>query len=88
MILKRIVDVGTELFAIAAVCTYADYLLLKGGKEKSNAIELADLFCQQARERIEAGFREQQSNHDLKDITVARQLLAREYEWLESGIVK
>lgn len=83
-ILNRIVDIGTDLFAIATACSYANALLKEG---KTNAVELADLFCREAKKRIEDAFRNGQDNNDRKKITVARKLLAKEYQWLENDIV-
>ena len=86
-VLNRMVDIGTDLFAMATVCSYADYLAgVK--KEKQNSVELADLFCHEARERIKRNFKENSCNHDRKQITIGKKLCAREYEWLENDIIK
>src|SRR5213075_1524628 len=53
MVLFRIVDIGTDLFAMAATISYATMLAKKGEK---NAIDLADVFCRDARMRIDANF--------------------------------
>ncbi|HSN68346.1 MAG TPA: acyl-CoA dehydrogenase family protein, partial [Thermoanaerobaculia bacterium] len=50
-VLFRIVDIGTDLFAMAATISYATALTKRAGAEK-NAAELADLFCREARMRI------------------------------------
>lgn len=86
-VLNRIVDIGTELFAMAAACAYADYLLKKQ-KEEANALDLADLFCRTARGRVDGLFRERRANCDAQGMSVARKLLARQYEWLENDIIK
>jgi hypothetical protein len=80
------VDIGTDLFAMASSLSYAGHLA--GDPAAQNAAELADLFCREAEKRITAHFRENQSNHDLKTIRVARGVLAKEFEWLESDIIK
>ena len=85
-ILSRVVDTGTELFAMSCCCSYAA-LLSKEGKEKENSIELADLFCRQAKRRIEAHLKLNCCNDDKQHITAARKLMAGKYEWLESDIV-
>jgi len=87
IVLNRVVDIGTELFAIATTCSYADHLI-KEGKETANAIDLADLFCMMARGRINALFQNTKTNTDQKSISVAQKLLAQEYLWLESDIIK
>lgn len=86
-VLNRIVDIGTELFAMASACSYADHLI-KHQKEKENALDLADLFCRMARERVEGLFRESRANCDPQGISVSRKLLAQSYTWLEDDIIK
>ena len=68
-------------------CSYAQHLV-EQGEDKKNSVELADLFCREARKRIKANFRLGCCNHDKKHIAVARKLMARNYEWLESDIIK
>lgn len=83
-LLNRAVDIGSDLFAISAVCSYADSLI-KDGKE--NALDLADLFCRDAAERIEAVFREGGHNHDRNKTRLARKVLANDFRWLENDIM-
>ncbi|HEX6537263.1 MAG TPA: acyl-CoA dehydrogenase family protein, partial [Gemmatimonadaceae bacterium] len=54
MVLFRAVDIGAELFAMAAACVRARMLCTKGNTE---AMALADLFCREARLRIAEHFR-------------------------------
>src|SRR5690242_18933284 len=54
MVLFRAVDIGAELYAMAAACSRAQ-MLAKQGREE--AIVLADAFCIEARQRIRAYFR-------------------------------
>lgn len=84
-ILSRVVDIGTELFAMACTCSYADHLTKKGN---TNAVELADNFCLDAQKRIEALFKEGCSNNDKGHLKVAKKVLAKEFEWLENEIIK
>ncbi|MDE2028814.1 MAG: acyl-CoA dehydrogenase family protein [Candidatus Omnitrophica bacterium] len=84
-ILNRIVDIGMELFVISAVCSYAAMLAKDG---QANAVELADSFCIDARNRIEASFKESAENADSKKLKIAKKILAREFEWLENQIIK
>ena len=86
-VLNRIVDIGIDLFAMAATCSYADALAKEGG-EKENAVELADLFCRMARKQIESSFKNNNSNYDKQSIAVSKKLLAKKYAWLESDIIK
>src|SRR5947209_186281 len=63
MVLFRIVDIGTDLFAMSAAISYATMLSKKGGAQE-NAMDLADVFCSEARLRIETNFRQLFENHD------------------------
>ena len=86
-ILTRIVDTGVELFVMAACCAWADYLI-KNKPPQANALDLADLYCRTAQERIEELLRNNHNNHDRQTLGVAKKLLAKEYEWLENDIIK
>jgi len=83
-VLFRLVDVGAELFAIAAACSRAELLRRKGQPE---AVELADLFCKYARRRVRAIFRTVFANDDVATYRVAREVLDGKYKWLEKGLV-
>lgn len=85
--LNRFVDIGLDLFAMSAACSYADSLAKKGGKEKNSA-ELADMFCCQAEARIKRNFRDVWHNPDRLSRDVSKNLLAGAYEWLENDIIK
>jgi hypothetical protein len=81
--LGRIVDIGAELFAMSASCVRAK-------AERSTApegVELADLFCQQARVRIEELFDALWRNTDAADVKAARKVLASDYVGLEAGVL-
>jgi len=84
--LFRCVDIGAELFAMAAVCSRAmrDAARTSEGR---NSVELADLFCRGARRRAEELFRSIRSNDDATAYRVARDALEGRYDWLESGIL-
>lgn len=84
-ILNRVVDIGTELFAISATCSYATMLKAKG---QNNAVDLAHSFCLDSRKRIENLFKEGTSNDDKANLKIAKKILAREFEWMEEEIIK
>jgi len=84
MVLFRAVDIGAELFAIAAACSRARMLAGEGQRE---AIALADLFCRDARQRIANHFRRFYGPSDDATYRVAQQVLRGEHAWLEEGIV-
>jgi len=84
--LGRIVDIGTELFAIAAAVCYADTIATEHPERKTEAAELAELFCEQAKGRAETLFNELWSNRDDANYAAAQQVLSGRYTWLEDGI--
>ncbi len=81
--LGRIVDIGAELFAMTAACVRAG----DGDAHDETAVELADAFCRQSRVRTERLFTELWSNADDSDRTLAHEVLAGRYTWLEDGII-
>jgi alkylation response protein AidB-like acyl-CoA dehydrogenase len=81
--LGRIVDIGAELFAIAAVCGRAR-------AERSThpeGVELADLFCRQARLRVDSLFQALWHNTDSVDNAAAKRIIAGRYAFLEEDVV-
>lgn len=86
MILARLVEVGTELFAMATSCAKA-LELEKQNPGETGPRELADLFCRQARIRIAQYFRGVCCNTDVKDSKAAVKAMDGGYEWLEKGIM-
>jgi alkylation response protein AidB-like acyl-CoA dehydrogenase len=85
--LGRIVDIGAELFAMAAACSRAEMLRIDSPEQGDAAIELADAFCQQARLRVDALFDGLWSNTDTGDRAIAAKLLDGDYTWLEHGVL-
>ncbi len=87
-VLFRIVDVGAELFAMAATCARAQWLLARDPESGARAVELADLFCHQARGRVHAKFKGLWRNEDVRTYRVAQKVLDGEHRWLEEGMVE
>ena len=85
--LARIVDIGTELFAIAAAVCYADTIGSEHPERKTEAVKLAELFCEQAKGRAETLFSALWSNRDDANYAAAQEVLAGRYVWLEDGII-
>ncbi len=83
MVLFRLVDIGAELFAMAATCARAEMLRKKGQPE---AVELADLFCTEARRRVHFAFRRVFHNDDVQTYGVAKDVLDGKHTWLEKGM--
>ena len=86
MFLGRVVDIGAELYALAAACTYAVTVTAEEGHE--NAIELADLFARQSRRRIDHLFHDLWHNEDVRNNAAARRMLEGRYAWMEEGLVE
>ncbi|MEX2974627.1 acyl-CoA dehydrogenase family protein [Streptomyces sp. C184] len=84
--LGRIVDIGAELFAMSAACVRAEYLR-ETDDHGREAQQLADVFCRQARIRIEELFGRLWTNTDELDRKVVSGVLDGNYTWLEDGIV-
>ena len=85
--LGRIVDIGAELFAISSAVVYADTLQREHPERAAEARELADLFCLQARRRVEALFHQLWFNDDDEDYSAALAVLEGRYTFIEEGIV-
>jgi len=83
--LFRCVDIGAELFAMAAVCSRALHDAKQA--ETANATELADVFCRLSRMKVERLFHDIASNADIEAYDVARSALDDRYAWLERGII-
>ncbi|CAN5922987.1 acyl-CoA dehydrogenase family protein [soil metagenome] len=84
MVLFRAVDMGADLFAMTATCVRAQMLAGQGNHE---AIELADLFCREARQRIEVNFDRFYGKNDSAIYKVSQRVLDGAHAWLEEGIV-
>jgi hypothetical protein len=81
VLLGRFVDLGTELFAIAAACSRAHAL---GTPE---AIALADYFARLARLKIARLFHALHHHADRPGCRLAQRVLAGDYAWLEAGVL-
>jgi hypothetical protein len=82
--LGRIVDIGAELFAMSASIVRAQMLAEDG---EDTAVELADLFCRQARRRIDTYFAGLWANTDSRNYTAAQEVLDGRFAWLEAGVL-
>ncbi|MEE9369448.1 MAG: acyl-CoA dehydrogenase family protein [Pontiella sp.] len=85
IVLGHLMDIGTELFAMSATCSYA--LACQTKQKDTTPIELADLFCMQATRRIAAHFFALRSNDNRAIDTLAKQVSAGDMKWLEDGII-
>jgi hypothetical protein len=86
-VLFRLVDVGAELFAMAATCSRAARLMREDPTTGAHAMRVADVFCRQARGRAKAKFHGLWRNEDVPTYKVAQEVLNGEHIWLERGMV-
>ncbi|MDT0428671.1 acyl-CoA dehydrogenase family protein [Streptomyces salyersiae] len=84
--LGRIVDIGAELFAMSAACVRAEHLRAADDHGRE-AYQLADVFCRQARLRVEELFARLWANTDDIDRRVVDGVLSGTYAWLEEGVI-
>lgn len=85
-VLGRIVNIGTDLFAMSSSIARATSLA-QDSPEKKNSIELCDLFCRLARRKIMYTFGEIFSNDDTQSYKVGRGVFEGQYKWMEDGIM-
>lgn len=85
IVLGHLMDIGTELFAMSATCSYA--LARKQELNDSSPVELADLFCRQAARRINRHYAELRSNDNRLVARFGGRVSDGEFKWLEEGIV-
>lgn len=83
-VLFRGVEIGAELFAMAATCVYAHDEARRGN---AAALDLADVFCREAARRVNQLFREFYGPDDAALYRLSQRVLEGEYEWMEGGIV-
>ncbi|MCG3133597.1 MAG: putative acyl-CoA dehydrogenase FadE10 [Planctomycetes bacterium] len=77
VLLGRLMDAGTELFAMAAACSWAEHL------RTPEAEVLADRFCREAKVRIDRSFRGLAVNEDDSIRALAADVLAGRFRDLE-----
>lgn len=80
--LFRIVEMGAELFAMSATIAYAKQ------QQDKNAQNLADAFCNEAKQRIKGNFKALWNNDDAQRYKLAREILDEKYTWLEKTTTK
>src|SRR5467141_2992612 len=86
LLLSRFVGIATELFAISATCSYAQWLLGQG-KPAEEILAVADYFGRSARTRIDHHFAGTMRNVDKRGYALVQELLAGKHELLRDGIV-
>jgi alkylation response protein AidB-like acyl-CoA dehydrogenase len=86
LLLSRFVGIATELFAISATCSYAQWLLGQG-KPADEILAVADYFCRSARMRIDNHFAGTTRNVDKRGYALVQDLLVGKHALLRDGIV-
>lgn len=86
VLLSRFVGIGTELFAIAASCSRAQYFI-DNGKERTEVLALVDHFCRESHKRIDDFFRGLKQNNDARGYKLAQSVLDGSASWMTEGIV-
>ncbi|GAA1054994.1 putative acyl-CoA dehydrogenase FadE10 [Agromyces luteolus] len=85
--LARVVDIGAELFAVAASCVRAEMIGADTPDQRRSAFQLAHTFAEQSRHRTERLLHELWDNTDATDERLASRVLDGDYAWLEDGIL-
>jgi hypothetical protein len=85
--LGRVVDIGSELYAIAATCVYAKTIEQERPEFGEQTRELADLFSRQARRRVDQLFDALWANDDDLNTKRAFGVLDGRYTLVEEGVI-
>jgi hypothetical protein len=88
--LGRLVDIGTELFAITATALYGDALVKRGGEAypRSEIEQLVQSFVADARSRIDASFAGLARNNDARNYRFAQAILEGKHRYMRRGVVE
>ena len=87
LLLSRFVGIATELFAISATCSFAQYKIDHGGSP-DDVLSVANYFCRSAKMRIDNYFAGTRRNVDKRGYQVTQELLAGKHSTLREGIVR
>jgi alkylation response protein AidB-like acyl-CoA dehydrogenase len=87
LLLSRFVGIATELFAISATCSFAQYKI-DHGESPDDVLSVANYFCRSAIMRIDNYFAGTRRNVDKRGYQVTQELLAGKHSTLREGIVR
>src|SRR3989441_4447511 len=87
LLLSRFVGIATELFAISATCSFAQYKI-DHGESADEVLSVANYFCNSARARIDNHFAGARRNVDKRGYQLTQELLAGKHSTLREGIVR
>src|SRR3954471_2978153 len=86
LLLSRFVGIATELFAISATCSFAQYKI-DSGEPADEVLSVANYFCRSAKMRIDHHFAGAARNADRAGYDLTQELLAGKHESFRKGIV-
>src|SRR5205809_730475 len=86
LLLSRFVGIATELFAISATCSFAQYKI-DSGEPSDEVLSVARYFCRSAKMRIDHHFAGTSRNADRAGYDLTQELLAGKHESFRKGIV-
>jgi hypothetical protein len=88
--LGRLVEIGTELFAITATALYADALVKRADAEypRAELEQLVQSFVADARLRIAGSFAALARNNDGRNYQLTQSILEGKHRYLRRGIVE
>ena len=87
LLLSRFVGIATELFAISATCSFAQYKI-DHGEAAGEVLSVANYFCRSAKMRIDNYFAGTRRNVDKRGYQLTQELLAGKHAPLGEGIVR
>src|SRR5213595_2981532 len=87
LLLSRFVGIATELFAISATCSFAQYKIDRG-ESAEEVLSVANYFCNSARARVDHYFAGARRNADKRGYQLTQELLAGKHSSLREGIVR
>ena len=86
LLLSRFVGIATELFAISATCSFAQYKI-NHGEPADEILSVANYFCRSAKMRIDHYFAGTSRNVDRSGYDLTQELLAGKHTDFGKGIV-
>ncbi|HUN21616.1 MAG TPA: hypothetical protein PK299_00630 [Anaerolineales bacterium] len=87
MVLKRLVDIGMEVFAITATLSYAQHVIENEKRDAKSVLTMVDYFVAESKERVRENFRGLSHNNDRQGYKLSKTMLEGDLAWLEEGIV-
>ncbi|MFP4502314.1 MAG: acyl-CoA dehydrogenase family protein [Candidatus Hydrogenedentota bacterium] len=85
LLLANAVEVGVQVFVMTATLANAERLMNKNPGDRSPD-ELADLFCREARVKIEQNFKALKKNHNKLYTKVGNGVMEGKYDWLATDV--